>query len=51
MADHWRGTYAFTSPENFSAMQSPLAKVMKLAFYPYAADAWALGVAITEVRE
>ena len=41
----------YTSPENFFSMESPLAKVMRMPFYPYSADAWALAVVITQVRE
>ena len=51
MADHWKGTCMYTSPENFFSMESPLAKVMRMPFYPYSADAWALAVVITQVRE
>ena len=51
MADYWRGTCRYTSPENFFAMESLLARFTKLPFYPYSADAWALAVIIAEVRE
>ena len=40
MADHWKGACMYTSPENFFSMESPLAKVMQMPFYPYSADAW-----------
>ena len=40
----------YTSPENFSAPGSPLAKVMRPPFHPYAGDAWALAVVTAEVR-
>ena len=49
--DHWRGTCAYTSPENFLSLESPLAKVIRVPFYPYSADAWALAVVIAEVRK
>ena len=41
----------YTSPENFFAMDTPLARFMLVPFYPFAADAWALTVVIMEVRE